>query len=457
MKVTKKFLTFILMMIIIFLNITISYGDNEANQGSSTPDVLSDSAFLMDSYTNKILYDKNGDERRYPASTTKIMTAILALENCKLDDVVTVPYEAIMKVPSGYAIAALQDGEQLTMEQILQLLLVHSANDAANVIAYHVSGSIEEFANLMNQKVQDLGLTNTHFTNPSGIHDENHYTTAHDMAILMQYCMKNSDFRRLAGLSSCTIPATNKYEQRIFKNTDEMLIPNDSTSQRNYYYKYAIAGKTGYTQEAKNCLVTVVNKDGFEVISVVLSVNSYPNGLSGRFIDTKKLLDYAYDNYAIKKIADKDSIITNLDIKNASKDTRSLDLLLTEDISVLVEQKDINNTYNPTIELKDNLFAPIVKGQVVGKVTYDVDGIGYSSDLVASHSVEVSTFGKKLVQILLILLILFILYKLLSGKNNKRNRSYNYYKKKNLRTSGNKDIYRNKSSRSKRNRTKRKK
>ena len=123
---------------------------------------------------------------------------------------------------------------------------------------------------MMNTKVSELGLENTHFTNPSGKHDENHYTTAYDLSKIMQYCMKNSTFRTLAGLKSCVIPATNKYDERIFSSTNELLTAS------NYYYKYAIAGKTGYTTEAKNCLVSVANKDDLELISVVLGVGLYP-------------------------------------------------------------------------------------------------------------------------------------------------------------------------------------
>ena len=189
MRIKKIFI--FLFILIFILNVSVCYGISDA------PDISAGAAILLDSNTEKIIYSKNKSERMYPASTTKILTAILTIENCNLDDIVTVPYEAVYSIPSGYSVAALQPGEQLTVEQLLKVMLVHSANDAANVLAYHVSGSIEGFANLMNQKVSELGLTNTHFTNPSGMHDENHYTTAYDLAIIMKYCMKNSTFRNL--------------------------------------------------------------------------------------------------------------------------------------------------------------------------------------------------------------------------------------------------------------------
>ena len=147
-----------------------------------------------------ILYGKNENERMYPASTTKILTANLAIENSNLNDVVTVPYEAISSIPSGYTVVPLQVGEQLTVYQLLQVMMVHSANDAANVLAYHLDGSISAFAERMNAKLSALGLKDSHFTNPSGQHDENHYSTAHDIALLLQYCMKNSTFKTYASL-----------------------------------------------------------------------------------------------------------------------------------------------------------------------------------------------------------------------------------------------------------------
>ncbi|MBQ2938080.1 MAG: D-alanyl-D-alanine carboxypeptidase [Clostridia bacterium] len=413
----RKFLMILFILIFMF-NTSISYGLSE------DPDISAGAAILIDSSSGKILYSRNMDQKMYPASTTKILTAILTLENCNLDDVVTVPYEAISSIPSGYSVASLQVGEQLTVHQLLQVLLVYSANDAANVLAYHISGSIENFATLMNDKVAELGLENTHFTNPSGKHDENHYTTAYDLSIIMKYCMQNSTFRSLAGLKYCIIPATNKYEQRVFNTTNELLIYGNT-----YYYKYVIAGKTGYTTQAKNCLVSVSNKDNLELISVILSVGLYSDNLSAKFVDTKTLFEYGYNNYTIRKLREKDAIATQIDIVNGNKETRNLDLLISDDITTLVSQDDLDTEFSPEIEIKDNLYAPISQGQVVGKITYTIDDIKYSADLIASHSVEKSTFMTTVVQIVLIVLILFFLYQLLFGSDSKKKYcKKNYYK-----------------------------
>ncbi len=404
----------IIFMLIFILHTSMCYALTEQ------PEISADAAILIDSSSEKVLYSKNENQKMYPASTTKILTAILTIENCNLNDVVTVPYEAISSITSGYSVAALQTGEQLTVEQLLQVMLVHSANDAANVLAFHVSGSIENFANLMNNKVSELGLTNTHFTNPSGMHDENHYTTAHDLAIIMKYCMKNDTFRSLSSLKYCTIPATNKYDVRVFNTTNELLIYDNRDVSSNYYYKYAIAGKTGYTTQAKNCLVSVAKKENLELICVVLSAGIYPNNVSAKFVDTKSIFDYGYNNYTIKKLREKDAIATQIEIGNGTKETRNLDLLISNDLSALVTQDEFDTEFEPQIELQDNLFAPIAQGQVVGKITYTIDGIQYSSNLLASHSVEQSGFITIVVQIILVILILFLLYKLLFDSNSNK-------------------------------------
>lgn len=220
---------------------------------------------MLDNKTGKVLYSKNAEEKMYPASTTKIVTAILTLENCNLDDIVTVSYDAVLSIPDGYSSASLQIDEQLTVEQLLQLLLVHSANDAANVLAEHIGGSVESFVSMMNTKVSELHLSNTHFTNSFGMHNENHYTTAQDLATIMRYCIKNETFRKISGSASCAIPATNKYGTRKYTSTNELIIPNSK-----YYYPNLTCGKTGYTSQAGDCLVSCSYKDNLELVCVIL-------------------------------------------------------------------------------------------------------------------------------------------------------------------------------------------
>lgn len=418
MKHTKILSTLVLSIILAVPLPIFSVFANDINE----PKIYSEAALLVDAKTGKVLYSKNENEHKYPASTTKILTAILTIENSNLDDLVTVDYDSIMQVPAGYTVSALQVGEQLTVKQLLEILIVHSANDAANVLAKHVGGSIESFASMMNSKLAEIGCENSHFTNPSGQHDPNHYSTAADMAKLMNYCMKNETFRALSSQKNCIIPATNKYEERIFTNSNEMLIKDTREIASNYYYPYAIAGKTGYTAEAKNCLVSVALKDDLQLICVVLGGVRTDDGLSAKFVDTKNLFEYGYSNYTLRKIAERNSISKHIEVAKATKDTKELDLTTKDEIIVLINQKDIEKELEPEIVLNENIEAPITQGDILGKITYNVEGIEYTSDLVASHNVEKDNSLLFFVHLVLIGIILFILYKYFFTDNKKTKR-----------------------------------
>lgn len=235
-------ITLILIIIPIFLPVSFSF--------ASTEDVYVDApvALLMDSASGKILYERNAREKRFPASTTKIMTAILALENRKLTDTATVSENAVSTIPYSYTIANLQIGEVLTYEQLLLVLMLPSANDAATVIAEDIGGSVEGFASMMNQKAREIGCENTNFVNANGIHHENHYTTAYDLALIGQYAMKNEPFRKIVSSVKYTLPTTEKYdkEDRVFTNNNRLINSNSSN-----YYQYATGIKTGYTDPAR--------------------------------------------------------------------------------------------------------------------------------------------------------------------------------------------------------------
>ena len=236
-------------------------------------ELQSKSVILIENKTNKILYDKNATDKMFPASTTKIVTAILTLEHCNLSDIVTADADSISSIPEGYVTANISIDEQLTVEQLLELLLVHSANDSANMLAKYVAGSIDNFVSMMNQKANDLKLENTHFTNTYGLQDPNHYTTAKDLSVIMQYCLNNKDFRRISAMSSCYIPPTNKSGSRNYVATNKLLVQEDSN-----YYKYATAGKTGFTTEAGDCLVSCAFKNDIELICVVLLLMEFQVG-----------------------------------------------------------------------------------------------------------------------------------------------------------------------------------
>lgn len=410
LHVKKIFLLSFFILALLFSNLNIVYAAD-----TNAPELVSRAAILMDNKTNKILYDKNSNERMFPASTTKILTAILVLENCDLNEIVTASYDAVMSIPEGYVTANIDGDEQLTVEQLLQLLLVHSANDAANVLAEYVGGSIESFVSMMNTKVNELGLTNTHFTNTYGLQDDNHYTTAYDLSVIMQYCLKNDNFRRIAGSASCSIPATNKSDVRSYTSTNQLLVPSNPN-----YYSYVTVGKTGFTTEAGECLVSCAYKNDLELICVVLG-GTVVDGVSTRFSESKTLYEYGFNNFSLKNIANPGDIITQIEVPNATSDTKSLELAFTDSIYALVNTSDLETNYTPEIQLHSDISAPITQGDVLGSVVYTIDGIQYTSDIVATHNVEASQLLQFVLQIGGLFIVLLITFQIFFSNRKKEN------------------------------------
>lgn len=267
--------------------------------------IYSEAAVLMEAKTGKVLYDKNMHERKYPASTTKILTAIIAIEKCDLSETQVASEEAIAALKDGYTKADIKVGESFTIEELLNVLILQSANEAANIIAEHISGSTLEFAKLMNEKAKEIGCMESNFVNPNGMHDENHYSSAYDLALIGRYAMQNETFRKLVVTKECSLPHTEfwgdedveEHGERNFKNTNQLLIEDSK-----YYYPFANGIKAGFTTPAKNCLVSSSNKDGFELIAVVLHAESTEDNLSARYVDTINLFEYGYNNYNLDEI-----------------------------------------------------------------------------------------------------------------------------------------------------------
>lgn len=400
MNFKKLYILFLLFILITFGCASQVCGYSVSEQ----PAISSGSAVLIENSTSKVLFDKNMNSKLEPASITKIMTAILAIENCDLNDTVTVPYEAISNIPSGYSIVPLQTDEQITVDQLLRVLMVHSANDAANVLAFHIDGSISAFAERMNAKLSALGLHDSHFTNPSGQHDENHYSTAHDIALLLQYCMKNSTFKNYASLKSCRLSATNKSDERSFENTNPMLQPNSS-----YYYKPLVTTKTGFTSQAMFCLASFASYNDLDLICVILHSDSSDI----RFNETKSLFDFGFKNFAFKDIAKKGDVVTEITIPNATDETKTLKLVLSDSVNTLVDSSEVTDNYSPQITLKDIPSAPIAKDKVLGTATYIVNDKSYVVNLIASNDVTLSTSRTYYLQVCLLVLVVVVLIILL--------------------------------------------
>lgn len=422
-KQIKSFLIFTILLLasilILLFNTNYSYAEDLIDSGilqnteNTTNDnlkIYSDAVILIENQTGKTLYEKNSEQKMYPASTTKILTAILSIEKGNLNDKVTVSKTAIAQMKPGYTSAYLSEGEIISVEDLLKVLLINSANDASNVLAEYISGSIDSFVTLMNEKSKELGCTNTHFVTTNGLHDDNHYTTAKDLAIIARYCMQNETFRKIVSMKKCVIPATNKSEERIYKNTNDLINPTSG-----YYYPSCIGIKTGFTSEAKNCLISACSKNGLQVIAVVLGASITENHKSARYVDSKNLYDYTYSNYSIQNIAKASSVIETIEVKNATDETKSLDLKLEKDLNVLVNNKDKENI-KTEIVLKDNISAPIATNSVVGNITYIVGADKYTINLLASHDVEkkenIIWILRLSLFLILLILIIFIIYKI---------------------------------------------
>ncbi len=362
------------------------------NPDLSPPDTACYAALLLDDNSGRLLYGKNIDVLLYPASLTKIMTAVLALENGNLSDTVTVPYDAIASINylEDSNMGLLTD-EQMTLEQMLSAMMVHSANDAANVIAFHISGSLEAFVDLMNKKAAELGMTNTNFANACGSHDDNHYTTARDMSTLARYAMKNEKFREIVKTPIYKIPQTNKYTlgERVMVNTNLLLGTSRSLYQ---YYPAATGIKTGHTSQAGYCLTASASYNGANLITVVMKCDGFDSHNDPKtYQDTRGLFEFAFSNYENHQLAAPGDIISDSKVKEAKDDSR-VALTVENNISALVpvgidKEQEIVKSLNVPEELR----APIAKGDVVGSVSYTYRGteIG-NAKLVATNDVELN-------------------------------------------------------------------
>ena len=248
------------------------------------PDISSPAAILMDAKSGKVLYEKNSKQRYAPASITKIMTALIVAENADMSDMVTYSANATTNLESGAVTAGVSAGDVISVKDSMYALMLKSANEVANGLAEHVAGSVSSFAAKMNAKAKELGATDTNFVNPSGLNNDNQYTSAYDMALISKAAFANETVLKVSSTKTYTFPATKKNANAVnFTVGHKMLRESDSR-----YYKDAVAGKTGYTKAAGNTLVTYAKKDGKELIVVILKSKGT------HYTDTKALLDYVF-------------------------------------------------------------------------------------------------------------------------------------------------------------------
>lgn len=338
---------------------------------STPPATQAGAVLLINADNGDMLYGKNENQRMYPASTTKIMVALLALENLELDEMVTATNSAIRLLPPGHTNIGILNGETLSVRQLLYALMLPSAGDAANVLGERISGSVDEFVKLMNTRALEIGMKNTNYMNASGAHDPLHYTTAADMALLARKAMENEIFREIVKTDVYIIPATEQYtEERRLINTNHLVSKKKSSK---YFYKYATGIKTGFTNDAKRCLVSSAEKNGIRLISVVLGADVVDMQMMD-FVDSKNLFEYGFSNYKNENLVNKGSIVAQAPIKSAKGENRVL-LEAGGTVSKLIGVNEVLGTITHNDVINRNIKAPIARGEVLGEAEYFVDGV----------------------------------------------------------------------------------
>lgn len=307
----------------------------------AAPEIGAQTAVLIDADSGEILYSKEATKAMYPASTTKLMTALITLENSSLQDVVAFDFEAV-NIPAGSSHIGMRRGEQMVLKECLYGLLLPSANEVANALAKHVSGAIQTFVVKMNERAYQLGCVNTRFSNANGLHMPEHYTCAYDLAKIMQACADNSTFLEIASSQSYVHHADELLNKDIpMTNTHMMIRPSSE-----YYNEYAVCGKTGHTDESGYNLVTYAEKDGVRLVAVVMGCAD-----GGQYVSTQSLLDYGFNYFHLVLPAQLD---TSLNMENAF--TASPLAIPTPDVALL----SINST--DSILLPDTVtFADLSK------------------------------------------------------------------------------------------------
>lgn len=376
MNLKKTILYFTILSAILLNNFTYIYSADLSSQENTSESVTeapvepdpndplgltAEAAILIDAKTGIVLYEKNPDEKLYPASITKIMTALLILEYGKLDDVLTHSHEAIYGIGPGSSHIGMREGEQITLLQGLYGILLASANEVCVAAAEHIDGSEDAFVERMNKKAEELGAKNTHFVNPHGYHDNDHYTTARDMSVIMREAVKQEKFIELISTYTYTIPPTNIVnEQRVLHNTNKLINPYNQ-----YRYEPCIGGKTGFTDEAGNNLVTYAEKDGISLISVLMKDKG-----TTVYTDTKALLEYGFNMFQERKISARYTGITTAiqNFHDKKVDLGKISVIPGDSITVNVPQIIDKNNITYKINLNSEIEAPIEIGNNIGTI-----------------------------------------------------------------------------------------
>ncbi len=389
LKLFKKIITLQFILYIILNNFSIVYADNFTYKVFEDADLVTgaESIVVMDSDTNVVMYAKNAEDIRYPASVTKIMTALLLVEyvestDATYDDTIVFSSEAIYAVPSDGTNIGQQPGTSLTIDQALYSLMLPSANEIANGIGEHLSGSMDEFGELMTRRAQELGCQNTQFTGASGLHDDNHYTTALDMALIMDKAIEYEKFREVAGTATYSFERVNadgEVVQVDIRNSNRLINPYSE-----FFYPSVVCGKTGYTSKAQHTLVTYSEINGRNIIVSILGAEKWVP-----YADTITLIEYFQDKYhniTISELAQYETLpVYNSETDEEFTEVTVKSLPATVTVPLTISSYDFENF---SFDTDGKLYAPLEENQLVGVCSFVLnDSFIVTTDAAAVHSV----------------------------------------------------------------------
>ena len=390
----RRFLSLFFSLVLIF---TLGTSALASDGDTGDWEVAAKAALLIDPDTEEILYARNIHERLYPASLTKVMTALLVLEavdsgRIAMDTVLTASQTAIDNLPPDGSNAGIKVGEEMTVEQLLYCILVVSANEACDILAEGVSGSIDAFVDAMNAKAQAIGCEDTHFANTSGLQDGNHYTTAWDLYRITREAMKHEMFMPLCNTKVIEIPATNLSGPRTYYTTNYLLSPMRATD---YVYQGAEGIKTGSTSDAGYCLISTATRSGRSLLSVVLGAEAVTLEDGDRqvqsFSETIKLFDWGFDEFSRQVILGTDELIDEVPVA-LSQEQNAVKVHPAQEIERLIpNDMDIAADIQREVTLVEGVDAPVTKGQVLGEITLRCGDTVYGTvELLADEDVSAS-------------------------------------------------------------------
>lgn len=388
---------------------SVALAEDTGYNADTPPELQAQSAYLKDRTTGTVLLNINSGDRRYPASTTKVMTALLVLENAKLDDTVTIAEEDFAALDENSMTAGLEVGETLTVQDMLACLLLPSANECAYALARHVSGSVDSFVELMNARAKELGCKNTNFVNPCGLHDDNHYTTAYDLSLIFDAALQLPDFVEIAGSATWELPATNMQEARTIESTDELTNANGPV-----YVEGVQAAKTGYTEAAGRCLVAAAAQGDMNLMGVVLGAPNTDSGsgVTANFADMYTMFMWGFEAWQSGAVISEGADLGTAPVAQSSDgDEVGLVALEAFNATVPIDTKTSDLTITPT--WKEELTAPISATQELGTVTVSLDGqelgtvkVGAATTMRASLFAKIGAFLSSPLNIIISILVI---------------------------------------------------